>query len=161
MCVTSVINLFSKFTPPKKIEVFPTQVLGLRNIFPIIYRFQVGPLKFEVLESLGGHLYGQVFFFCSEYGLLFTGDSLMNFKSFTPERKRFNTLAKILMTSVNVDSEIATREREALLEIAAETDAQLASQGRRCLICGGHGAISVLKEKELEVYGEVEHYLHN
>jgi len=155
---TKLINLFSKFTPPKKIETFPMQVLGLRNIFPIIYRFQVGPLNFEVLESLGGHLYGQVFFFCPEYGLLFTGDSLMNFKSFTSERKRFNTLAKILMTSVNVDSEIAAKEREALLEIATETDAQLAAQGRRCLICGGHGTVSVLKEKELEVYGEVEHY---
>ncbi len=155
---TKLINLFSCFTPPQKVELFPQKVLGLRHIFPIIYRFKVGPLEFEVLESLGGHLYGQVFFFCPEAGLLFTGDSLLNLDSFTKERREFNRLAKILMTSVNVDSEIAAKEREALLKIAEETDQALRSRGKRCLICGGHGAISVLEDGHLKAYGPIEHF---
>ena len=155
---TKLINLFSKFTPPQKIEIFPSQVLGLRNIFPIVYRFHVGPLEFEVLESLGGHLYGQVFFLCPQYGLLFTGDSLINFGSLSEERRKFNILAKILMTSVNVDSEIAFKEREALLQIAKELDKKMALQDKRGLICGGHGAVSVLEKESLKTYGEIELY---
>ena len=155
---TKLINLFSCFTPPQRVKLFPQEVLGLRHIFPIIYRFKVGPLEFEVLESLGGHLYGQVFFFCPEAGLLFTGDSLLNLESFTKERREFNRLAKILMTSVNVDSEIAAKEREALLKIAEETDRALKSYGKRCLICGGHGAISVLEDGNLKTFGQIEHY---
>ncbi len=155
---TKIINLFSCFTPPQRVELFPQEVLGLRHIFPIIYRFKVGPLEFEVLESLGGHLYGQVFFFCPEAGLLFTGDSLLNLESFTKERREFNRLAKILMTSVNVDSEIAAKEREALLKIAEEADRALRSSGKRCLICGGHGAVSVLEDGNLKTFGSIEHF---
>ncbi len=155
---TKLINLFSRFTPPEKVELFPQEVLGLREIFPVIMRFNFAGYEFEVLESLGGHLYGQVFFFCEKAGLLFTGDSLLNLKSFTPERLEFAKLAKILMTSVNVDSEIATKERLALLKLAEQTDAKLKIQGRCCLICGGHGAVSVLKSGELEATGKIEHF---
>jgi glyoxylase-like metal-dependent hydrolase (beta-lactamase superfamily II) len=153
---TKLINTFSCFTPPKKVILFPRQVLGMRHIFPVIAKFQIGPLEFEALESLGGHLYGQVFFLCPKFGLLFSGDSLINFSSLTEERKQFNTLAKMLMTSVNVDSEMALKERKALLEIVKELDQRLVS--RRCLICGGHGTISVLNNDSLEVFGEIEHY---
>lgn len=55
------------------------------------------------------------------------------------------------MTPVNVDSAKAQGEREALLAIASEID--------DCLICGGHGAVSVLSVDKLEVYGEVERYI--
>ncbi len=155
---TKLINLFSHFSPPKEVVFFPQKVLGIREIFPVIQRFKVGPLEFEVLESLGGHLYGQVFFFCPEAGLLFTGDSLLNLDSFTEQRLAFARLAKILMTSVNVDREIASRERKALIALAQETERVLAKQGKRCLICGGHGAISVLEGEKLAVWGDVEHY---
>ncbi|AEH44471.1 amino acid-binding ACT domain protein [Thermodesulfatator indicus DSM 15286] len=157
---TKLINLFSRFTPPlpEKIKIFPKKVLGLRNIFPIIHRFKVGSLEIEVLESLGGHLYGQVFFYSPVSGLLFTGDSLLNVASFTPERKEFVRLAKILMTSVNVDREKAIREREALIALAKETDETLKPLGRRCLVCGGHGAVSVFEGEELKTYGPVETY---
>ncbi len=155
---TKLINLFSRFTPPTRMWPFPNQVLGLRNIFPIIYRFQIGPLDFEVLESLGGHLYGQVFFFCPKHGLLFTGDSLLNFESLTEERRQFNLLAKVLMTSVNVDSETAARERQALIQIAKETEQTLAPSNKRCLICGGHGAVSVIEDGKLKPFGKIERY---
>ena len=37
-------------------------------------------------------------------------------------QRKFNILAKILLTSINVDSEIASKEREVLLPIAKELD---------------------------------------
>ncbi|MDL1971097.1 MAG: hypothetical protein LWW94_09030 [Candidatus Desulfofervidaceae bacterium] len=62
------------------------------------------------------------------------------------------------MTSANVDSEIASKEREALLQIAKELDKKMALQDKRCLICGGHGAVSVLGKEGLKTYGEIELY---
>jgi glyoxylase-like metal-dependent hydrolase (beta-lactamase superfamily II) len=147
---TKLINLFSRFNPPKEINLFHNNVLGFRDILPVIERFKTGKLDFEVLKGLDGHLCGQVFFFCPGHGLLFTGDGLINFDSLTEERKRFSTLAKVLMTSVNVDSVKAQREREALLAIASEID--------DCLICGGHGAVSVVSGDKLRAYGDVERY---
>ncbi len=41
------------------------------------------------------------------------------------------------MTSVNVDSEIAAKEKKALLKIAEEADQALKSYGKRCLISEG------------------------
>ncbi len=153
---TKLINLFSEFNPPHKTRVFPSKALGSCGIFQVVERLDIGGLEFEVLESLGGHVWGQVFFLCSQAGLLFTGDSLINFDSISEERKRFNTLANVLMTSVNVDSTKARREREALLAMASGMDKAL-SPGN-CLICCGHGAVSVLHEDKFKVCGEVERY---
>jgi glyoxylase-like metal-dependent hydrolase (beta-lactamase superfamily II) len=87
----------------------------MRGKIPVIHSFKVGDLKFEVLESLGGHLHGQVFFLCPTEGLLFTADSLINFESLTPSRKQYNILAKNLMTSVNVDTKRAKGKEEPFL----------------------------------------------
>ncbi len=141
---TKLINLFSNFNPPKNREIFPQKVLGLKNIFPIIYTFEFSGYHFDVLESLGGHLFGQVYFLCEELGLLFTGDSLINFNSLTEDKKEFATLATILMTSVNVDSEIASKERKTLINIAEELNKNQKNTDHGCLICAGHGAISSL-----------------
>lgn len=62
------------------------------------------------------------------------------------------------VTSVNVDSDLAKKERKALLEIALETDTTLLAKGKRCLICGGHGAVSVFEEGKLVTFGAVERY---
>jgi glyoxylase-like metal-dependent hydrolase (beta-lactamase superfamily II) len=115
-------------------------------------------MKFEILESLGGHLHGHIFFLNVETGLLFTGDCLINFDSFTKEREDFSTLAKNLMTTVNVDSEKARQERKALLEIGSEIDAQAWARGQRLLVCGGHGAVSTIEAEGLRVYGPVKRY---
>jgi len=89
-----------------------------------------------------------------------TSDTVINFGSLTEARKKYNSLADFLVTSVNVDSGVARQERRALQEIAAGVDAAFAGTGRRCLICGGHGAVSVLEDGKLVNYGEVEHYMH-
>jgi hypothetical protein len=63
------------------------------------------------------------------------------------------------VTSVNVDSDSAKKERKGLLELVQETDAHLAPTGRRCLICGGHGAVSVFEGGKLVASGEIERYV--
>ncbi|HDH41132.1 MAG TPA: hypothetical protein ENG12_01815 [Candidatus Altiarchaeales archaeon] len=62
------------------------------------------------------------------------------------------------MTSVNVDSEKARLERRALLDLAAEVDEDMSARGGRCLLCCGHGAVSILSGDGMETYGRVERY---
>ncbi len=83
---------------------------------------------------------------------------MINFTSLTKERADYSSLAAFLVTSVNVDSERAKQERIALLALAEETDRELAPSGRRCLICCGHGAVSVVENKKLAVYGTIVDY---
>ena len=155
---TRLINLFSQFNPPQRVKLTPVVGELTRHGLPVLAEVEVCGLRFQVLESLGGHLYGHLFFLCEEEGLLFTGDCLINFDSFTNEREEFSTLAKNLMTTVNVDSERARLERKALLELVAELDAELRPSGRRLLVCGGHGAVSTLEPDGLKVWGVTKHY---
>lgn len=156
---TTIINLFSRFNPPENPTLFSEEHLCMRSIFPVLARFRVHDLEFEVLESLGGHMHGQVYFFCPEHGIIFTADTLINFGSLDDDRKRYNSLADFLVTSVNVDSERARQERRALLDLVREMDENLAPRGRRCLVACGHGAVSVLSaDGKLEAFGPVERY---
>ena len=111
-----------------------------------------------MLEGLGGHTFGQIYLYARSDGLLFTADAVINFSSLTPERAAYNSLADFLVTSVNVDSDLARKERRALLELAVETDQNLAPRKKRCWICGGHGAVSVLENGKLVPFGEITRY---
>ena len=155
---TKMINLFSQFNPSEKIACLPPAGTACRSIFPVLATVKTGGIEFEILEGLGGHTFGQIYLFSASEGLLFTADTVINFASLTPERARYSSLADFLVTSVNVNSELARKERRALLELAAATDKDLAASGRRCRICGGHGAVSVLENGKLVPYGEILHY---
>ncbi len=155
---TKLINLFSMFNPPSKVRLIPTEPKGSRMGLPILEEVEICGLRFEILESLGGHLHGHVFYLCEDEGLLFTGDCLINFDSLTPEMEDFATLAKNLMTTVNVDSEKAREERKDLMNIARELDPMLKARGSRLLVCGGHGAISTLEADGLHTFGEMRRY---
>jgi len=155
---TTMINLFSRFNPPKGFSLFNGPTGEVRGIFPVLEKFAFGGRTFEVLEGRGGHVRGLVYLFCPEEGVLLTSDTVINFGSLTEARKVYSSLADFLVTSVNVDSGTAREERHALLDIAAAVDRDLAARGKRCLICGGHGAVSVLQNGKLQVFGEVEHY---
>lgn len=115
-------------------------------------------MELEVLDGLGGHTHGQVFLYSADHGLLFGADSVINFRSLTKERADYSSLAAFLVTSVNVDSGSARTERKGLTELAEATDAALAGSGRRCLICGGHGAVSVLEGGKLAATGTIKRY---
>ncbi len=65
---------------------------------------------------------------------------MINFESLSEERSSFATLAKNLMTTVNVDSQRAKQERRALMEIASE---------RGLLVCSGHGDVSRVMDNRL------------
>jgi len=152
---TKLINLFSKFNPPSNVETFNNKEIKWRGSFPVIHTFKACNMEFEVLESFGGHLYGQIYILCMEEGLLFTADSLINFESLSKDRKKFNLLAKDLMTSVNVDGENAKQERIELLKLVSKLNNELSKQNKKFFVCGGHGTISTFSDNNLEVYGKV------
>jgi len=155
---TKMINCFSQFNPSKEIACLPPAGTKMRSIFPVLDTIRIGDLELEILEGFGGHTYGQIYLFSASEGLLFTADAVINFSSLTKERADYSSLADFLVTSVNVDSELARKERKALLELAAETDRALAQKNIRCRICGGHGTISVLENGKLTTCGEVIRY---
>ncbi|MDD1673075.1 MAG: MBL fold metallo-hydrolase, partial [Methanomicrobiales archaeon] len=57
---TKLINTFSSFRIPRTVELFKTGSTKKREIFPVLTRFTLGDIEFEVLEGLGGHLVGQI-----------------------------------------------------------------------------------------------------
>ena len=159
---TKMINLFSRFNSPEHAQCFINPPVAMRGMFPVLGIVTIGDLELEILEGLGGHTCGQIYLYSQKAGLLFAGDSVINFSSLTKERADYSSLAAFLVTSVNVDSELAKKERKALLDLALETDANLGAAGRRCLVCGGHGAVSVLEGGRLTAHGTIERYLpHN
>ena len=155
---TKMVNLFSRFTPSEKIECFTRKEGVSRGIFPCMGTIRIGDVELEVLDGLGGHTFGQIYLYSPKHGLLFAADSVINFTSLTPERATYSSLAAFLVTSVNVDSDLAKKERRALLDLAAETDRAISGSGRRCLICGGHGAVSVLEDGKLVACGDIQRY---
>jgi glyoxylase-like metal-dependent hydrolase (beta-lactamase superfamily II) len=155
---TTLINLFSEYTPATRVQTFPTESIGERNGFAVIGRVTVGDLAFEVLEGHGGHMHGQCYLFEPVHGLLFPADALINFDSLTADRRTYASIAVYLVTSVNVDSERAREERDALLAMVTETDAQRSRFARPCLVAGGHGAVSVLEEGRLVPFGTITQY---
>ena len=126
---TKMINLFSHFNSPAETECFSQHRVKMRGIFPVIGFVTIGDVELEVLEGLGGHTCGQIYLYSQKEGLLFAADSLINFSSLTKERADYSSLAAFLVTSVNVDSDLAKKERKALLEIASETDTILSKTG--------------------------------
>ena len=155
---TKLIGLFSRFNPPGNVVLFGEGKGEKVGLFPVIDQFTIGGLQFQVLEGLGGHQYGQVYLFNEEEGLIFTADTVINFEHLTKERAVYSSLAAFLVTSVNVDSDIAKRERKSLFEIIAKTNQQLENKRKSCMICGGHGPVSVLSAGKLVPYGPVELY---
>jgi glyoxylase-like metal-dependent hydrolase (beta-lactamase superfamily II) len=156
---TKMINLFSRFNSPEHVQCFTDPQIAMRGIFPILGIVTAGDLELEILEGLGGHTCGQIYLYSQKAGLLFAGDSVINFSSLTKERADYSSLAAFLVTSVNVDSDLAKKERKALLDLVLETDVNLVAAGRRCLVCGGHGAVSVLEGGRLTAHGTIEQYL--
>ena len=155
---TTIIGLFSKFNPPVEIRLFDKGTGESVGPFPILGTVSICGIRFAVMEGLGGHQYGQVYLLSREKGLLFTADTVINFDHLTKDRGAYSSFAAFLVTSVNVDSEIARKERRALLEVIAGTDASLEPSKRKCLVCGGHGPVSILSGGKLLPCGEIIRY---
>lgn len=156
---TTSINTFSRMNIHEKIITLDTKPVAHRGIFPVIDKISFDKMHFEVWESLGGHIAGQVFLYEEKLGLLFTSDALINFSTLSKARADYSSIADSMIGSVNVNSEIARTERIELTNIAKELDDNLKKSGRRLLIACGHGSVSVLGDDgKLTAAAETEHY---
>jgi glyoxylase-like metal-dependent hydrolase (beta-lactamase superfamily II) len=153
---TTMINLFSGFHPSEDPILFSTMPQGELAGFPVIASLAIGGYRFSVLEGLGGHLHGQIYLYCREIGVLFTGDTVIDFAHLSPDRAAYNTLAVILVTSVNVDSGLAKTERQQLLGLARDTTGTFSDGRTGCLVCGGHGPVAIIPGEAMVPYGKIE-----
>lgn len=154
---TTLINLFSRFCPPKDAILLPPPPGAMRGRFPLLSSFQAGAHSFDILEGFGGHLHGQIYVYSPELGVFFAADSMINFDHLTSERARYNTLAVNLVTSVNVDSERAREERREIISLVGGNAGPFYEDRRGCLICGGHGPASLLEGGKLQPFGLIHH----
>jgi len=143
---TRLVNRFTNCKFPRKARYFRTSVLDRAGVFNVIDTFLIGNLQFEVLESLGGHVPGNVFFLNREYGLLFTADYLLNIKSLTEENKNALNVYKYLLISPNSNGPLFKEEMAALQDLMKGIDAKLKKQGRSALIFPGHGEYYPLEQ---------------
>lgn len=74
-------------------------------------------LDFTLYEGEGGHLKGESLLVLEKEKVAFTGDIWVNIKDMTEEQREYNTLAPVLMTSVDTDPILSKKERERLKEI--------------------------------------------
>ena len=78
--------------------------------------YSIGELNFEVYEGKGGHLSGEILLIDFEHKIAFTGDVFINLADLTPKQAEYNQYAPILMTSVDTDAKLCSRERAAFLQ---------------------------------------------
>jgi glyoxylase-like metal-dependent hydrolase (beta-lactamase superfamily II) len=140
---TRLITRLTELRPPRRIEGFspgpktPETMGG----FPVLGEFRVADLNFLVLESLGGHVAGQVFFLAPEQGLLFCGDYLIDVASLSERDKQTLSIPKYLMTSTNSDSRVFSREMHMLRDLMLTLHSQFSPLGKPVRIFSGHGGL--------------------
>lgn len=157
---TVMINLFARMHPPKAVNLFPQPSGEKIGDFPLLYRFEETGVSGEVIEGYGGHQNGMVYLLCRELGLLFTSDTILNLKHLTPDRSEYNGFAVYLVRSVNVNPDLVRNERKDLMKLAQTLDTEMQAEGKRLIICCGHGPVSTLRDGDLIPLGDVEKYHH-
>ena len=78
--------------------------------------YTIGELNFEVYEGKGGHLPGEILLIEYEHKVAFTGDVFINLADLTKKQAEYNQYAPILMTSVDTDAKLCSKERYAFLQ---------------------------------------------
>jgi len=136
---TRLINKFTECRFPEKTDYFQISDIGNEGTFKITDTLTIGNLTFEVLESLGGHIPGHVFFLNKDYGLIFTSDFLINVQSLSSEDRDILSVYRYLLTNPNSDSQVYKRESDSLRDIIIAIDAALKQSGRHAIIFPGHG----------------------
>ncbi len=136
---TRLINRFTENRFPDEIKHFRLDDLGHEGAFGVIDSFMIGDVEFLVLESLGGHIPGHVFFLNKDHGLVFTSDFLINVQSLSSEDREVLGVYRYLLTSPNSDSELYKRESEALRQLITGLDNALRRSGRKAIVFPGHG----------------------
>ena len=88
--------------------------------------------RIDIYRGNGGHARGEIVAVDERDAFVFCGDILVNAAGFSPQQREFNQVAPYLLTSVNLNSARASRERKQLTELFPKT---------RYTYCCGHGAI--------------------
>lgn len=145
---TRLVNRFTDCRFPIRPKYFPTSAIGRAGAFNVIDKFSIGVLEFEVLESHGGHVPGNVFFLNREYGLLFTADYLLNVKSLTAHNKDTLNVYKYLLISPNSNGPVFREEMAALQDLMKGINIKAHRHGRSALILPGHGEYYSLENTE-------------
>lgn len=142
-------RIISDYTPPslENVVIIDENTPKEHDELLKIGEFNIADITFDILEGSGGHLDGEMIFILKEIGLIFTGDNLVNINDFSENEKYFNSIAPYLMKSVNVDSRKAVDMRNKIKSIINKIQEE---NGKPCIICGGHGPISILKDNKLE-----------
>ncbi|MDP4110364.1 MAG: MBL fold metallo-hydrolase, partial [Bacillota bacterium] len=145
---SKISMLISGYEPPdvRNIKVIERDTPRSHRELLEIAEMQAGGLDFSIFEGSGGHLDGEMVYVCRKAGVVFTGDILVNFSGFSRERAEFNSLAPFLMKSVNVSPQKAREMREKVTEIINSVSEE---NKRPCIICGGHGPLSVFQNGKL------------
>jgi glyoxylase-like metal-dependent hydrolase (beta-lactamase superfamily II)/ACT domain-containing protein len=136
---TRLVNKFTDCRFPGRPRWFVTKPLGKAAGFDVINSFLVGDLRFDVLESLGGHVPGQVFFLNREYGLFFSSDYLINVRSLSSEEKGHLGLYKYLLISPNGNDLVFNEETTALKDLVISLNEGLKEKGKSAIVLPGHG----------------------
>jgi glyoxylase-like metal-dependent hydrolase (beta-lactamase superfamily II)/uncharacterized protein with ACT and thioredoxin-like domain len=136
---TRLINTFTGSRFHKNITYLVLTDHGRIGEFNIVNIFHIGNLKFEALESHGGHIPGHVFFLNREHGLLFTSDFLINVQSLSSEERNILGVYRYLLTNPNSDNQIYNHETEALKEVIRKLNETLKLKNRQVTIFPGHG----------------------
>ncbi|GAB6182870.1 MBL fold metallo-hydrolase [Thermodesulfovibrio hydrogeniphilus] len=136
---TILVNAITETKFPQHWKPFKIEKANRTGDFFVIDEFYIGELQFKALESIGGHIPGQVFFLNEEAGLLFTADYLLYLPSLSEEEKNILSIPKFLMVSTNVDSKIFKTEMKQLSELAKHIDIKLKHHKKGLTILPGHG----------------------
>ncbi len=136
---TRLVTRFTKCRYPENPRFFSHRKKGHLGDFAVIDSFRVGDLEFDVLESKGGHILGQVFFLNREHGLCFTSDFLIDTRTLSAEDRKFLRINRDLLVSVNRDSNVFRDEMASLQNLIADVDKDLRKRGKCALVFPGHG----------------------
>ena len=113
-----ICKTLTDYQPPKPDLLKPLWHAENASDLPLqaVGSFRFADLCFEVYEGKGGHLPGELILI--DYGnrIAFTGDVYVNIAGMTAEQKQYNRYAPILMTSVDTDSALCAKEREAVFQ---------------------------------------------
>ena len=102
---------------PAKLRTLWQNIPNLQAPLTQIGHFDFGDLHFEVWEGKGGHLPGEIVLIDHGNRIAFTGDVYVNLHGMTAAQTEYNQHAPVLMTSVDTDPKMCSKERAAIVEL--------------------------------------------
>ncbi len=137
----NICKILTEYQPVQKEKIKPSwNKSGLNMPIEQVGIYSVGELDFEVYEGKGGHLSGEIILIEFDKKLAFTGDVFINISELTPKQAEYNRYAPILMTSVDTDAKLCSKERSAVLQRFGEGEWK---------IFGGHGQKKVYRMQKI------------